>query len=186
MLFFFLPETRFPRIQSQTTSPTVDNTGPPTEKHAVPEESVSEDITINRKPYLKQLSPWSGITKDSNIINLFLRPWPMIFYPATIFALCSFTLTIAWSLAVLNTAASIYQSPPYNFSPGIQSLIWIPGLFGIIAGAVWGGWCTDIISKIQARKNDGIFEPEYRLPILTLPFLVVPAGLIMYIPLVMI
>jgi hypothetical protein len=145
-------------------------------------ESISEDFSIKMKPYFQQLSPWSGITKDSNIFNLFLRPWPLIFYPATIFALTSFTLTIAWSLAVLNTAASIYQLPPYNFSPGIQSLIWIPGLIGIIIGSIWGGWGIDIISKWLARRRDGIFESEYRFPILILPFLVIPSGLIMYSP----
>jgi hypothetical protein len=179
MMFFLLPETRFPRGQSQSTA-TLNESPTSTEKINEPTESASEDLSIKKKSYLQQLSPWSGITKDSNIVNLFLRPWPLIFYPATIFALTSFTLTIAWSLAVLNTAASIYQLPPYNFSPGIQSLIWIPALIGIIAGSAWGGWGTDIISKWLARRKDGIFEPEYRLPVLTLPFLIVPAGLIMY------
>jgi hypothetical protein len=185
MMFFLLPETRFPREQSQPTLTGTTEETATTEKNGEPTESTesgSEDLSLKKKSYLQQLSPWSGITKDSNILNLFLRPWPLVFYPATIFALTSFTLTVAWSLAVLNTAASVYQLPPYNFSPGIQSLIWVPGLIGIIAGSAWGGWGTDIISKWLARKKGGIFEPEYRLPILILPFLVIPSGLIMYFP----
>jgi hypothetical protein len=183
MMFFLLPETRFPRDQTTPTHTTDEPST--TEKNGKPaesSESVSEHLSIKKKSYLKQLSPWSGITKDSNIFNLFLRPWPLVLYPATIFALTSFTLTIAWSLAVLNTAASVYQLPPYNFSPGIQSLIWVPGLIGIIIGSAYGGWGTDIVSKWLARRRDGIFEPEYRLPILILPFLVIPSGLIMYFP----
>ena len=104
----------------------------------------------------------------------------MVFYPAVIYAFLCFSASLGWALSILTTAASVYQVPPYNFSPGIQSLIYLPGFIALLVGSVWGGWFTDIYCKWRARKNDGVFEPEFRLPLLIFPFFVAPAGVLMF------
>jgi len=68
-------------------------------------------------------------------------------------------------------------------SPGIQSLIFVPGLIGCTLGTIWGGALTDRYTRWKTRKNDGIFEPEPRLVSLILPLIVVPGGMLMSVSL---
>lgn len=89
---------------------------------------------------------------------------------------------MACVVEVLNTAASIFQAPPYNMSPGIQSLIYVGSLVGGLIGSYCGGGLTDIIVKWRARKNNGVFEPEDRLYAIFIPLFIVPAGELMYNP----
>jgi len=183
VILFFFPETRFSRHCQESTTPVVgtDHSGfsaaidagkNPSAEHISP--------AVQRKTYIQELSLWSGIDKGSNFFRLFFRPWPMLCYPAVVYSFLTFASSLGWALSVLTTAASVYQTAPYNFSAGIQSLIYLPDFVGLLVGSVWGGYVTDIYSQWRARKTDGVFEPEYRLPLLILPFIAVPVGVLMY------
>ena len=104
-------------------------------------------------------------------------------YPAVIYSFLTFSFNLAGILAIGNTAAFVFQSPPYNMSPGIQSLIFVPGLIGCTLGTIWGGALTDRYTQWKTRKNNGIFEPEPRLVSLILPLLIVPGGILMFVSL---
>ena len=100
-------------------------------------------------------------------------------YPATIYAIFAFASSIGFLVAVLSTQGVIFQSPPYNMTPAINGLINIPSLIGTFLGAYCGGGLTDRIAEWQARRNNGIFEPEARLVALIIPLFITPAGLLM-------
>ena len=104
----------------------------------------------------------------------------MFAYPAFFYGAVAFGTSLAFFLAGLTVTPSVYQAPPYNFSPAINGLINIPSFIGHVLGAFAGGWLTDRIAEMQARKNNGIFEPEYRLMALLLPLFIYPAGCLMY------
>ena len=174
-MFFFFPETTYYRNyvsgDSQNTS----------DSKEAATETATEVAAIPKKTYLQQLKPWSPINPHDSYISLFFRPWPLIIYPAVIFSFLIFSTTLAWVVCVINTSGAVFQGPFYKMSPGISSLINIPAIIGIIFGAYAGGALTDTISKAWAKKNNGIFEPEFRLIALVFPFFIVPAGLLMYI-----
>ena len=50
---------------------------------------------------------------------------------------------------------------------------------GNLIGAIAGGWLTDIWAERQARRNNGVFEPESRLTLLVFPTIIAFAGLLM-------
>ena len=145
-------------------------------------EAQPAEYHSRKKTYIEQLNPWSGISREKNFLFLLFRPLPTIVYPATIYAIFAFALAIGFLVAVLATNAAIFQSPPYNMTPGINGLINIPSLIGTFLGAYCGGGLTDRIAEWQARKNNGIFEPEARLLALIVPGLITPAGLLMLEP----
>jgi hypothetical protein len=105
----------------------------------------------------------------------------MVVYPAVIYSFFVFSFNLACLLGVLNTAASVFQSPPYNMSAGVQSLIFVPEFFGVALGAYCGGGLTDRLVQWRTRKNNGVFEPEQRLLALILPLFLVPVGVLMYL-----
>jgi hypothetical protein len=160
-----------------------------TEKETSPEtviepttSSGQHSLTGVRKTYLQELKPWSPINRDSNYLGLLLRPWPMIVYPATIYSYLTFSAMLAWYICIYATYASVFQLPPYSMSTGVSGLINLPASLGCFIGAYCGGGLTDKYVAYRARKNNGLFEPETRLPAMILPFFLVPIGLLMYPP----
>ena len=149
------------------------------EKLSDPSVEVQEHVQSNKKSYLQELKPFSTIDRTKNYFLMLLRPFPIILYPATIFSFLTFASTLGFLLAALTTAPSIFQAPPYNMSPAINGLINIPSFIGNLLGSYCGGGLTDKIATWQARRNNGIFEPEARLVVLVVPFFLVPAGLLM-------
>jgi hypothetical protein len=172
VIFFFFEETRFYR------RPTEEPIEPPTDqKHEV---LVTEASTIPRKSLLQRLNPWSGIHPTTSYLAFFIRPWPMLAYPAVLYSFLTFSASVSWSICLLDTSAAVFQEPPYNMTPGINSLIYIATIIGMSIGAWVGGPLTDILAVRYARRHNGVFEPEVRLVVMLAPFFLVPVGLLMY------
>ena len=95
----------------------------------------------------------------------------------------------------------MFSVPPYNFGPGVNGLICVPGIckalhmflyshsdilthyliaVGTCIGAFVGGKCTDWVAQRSARRNGGKFLPEARLILLAVPFVLGPCGLLMF------
>jgi len=148
-------------------------------------ERSTEITPTAKKSYLQELKPWSSINPNTTYFNLFIRPFPLILYPAVFFAFLAFCSTLAWLACVVDTTASVFQLPPYPYlmSPGVSSLINIPAVIGALVGGYCGGGLTDWIAERWARRNNGVFEPEYRLLALVIPFFLEPVGLLMYVAL---
>ena len=133
----------------------------------------------NKKTFLEELNPFSGINTDQNYFYLLIKPLPLILYPAAIWGSLIYASSLSFWLAAVSVNPSVFQAPPYNMSPAINGLIYIPGFIGDVVGAFAGGYLMDKIAEIQARRNKGIFEPEFLLLASIVPLIITPAGLIM-------
>jgi len=188
-VLLFFPEIQY-RRKSATGQEAVMSGDPqtdsgPGEKDAPqvhePTDTASSEISLPRKKtFLQELKPWSPLNTETSYWRLVLRPWPMLVYPATLYSFLTFAAVLGWLLCILTTYASVFQAPPYNMSPGISSLINIASIIGAFIGGYAGGGLTDKIAEWQARRNNGIFEPEARLVALVIPFFAVPLGTLMY------
>jgi hypothetical protein len=192
-MVFFLPETQYYRptaegVASLRSSSTEDQTTPGEQKlheTGTPDES---PIAPPRKTFVQDLRLFSGFNPGGhkeNFAVLFLRPFPLTIIPAIIYPTLVLGIGVSILLCLVDTAASVFQAPPYLFSPGIQSLMYLPNLVGGILGCLWGGYGTDLYCKYRASKNDGVFEPENRLVMAIFPGLITAAGTLMYVPFVM-
>lgn len=194
----FVPETRYDRskVTSGTASP--GSTSQPDLESAGEGETVTEDngakMTrvataektfnhpayrqdhISKKTWKQELSLWSGVPKDTSLFKLFIRPLPLIVYPAVILSFLGFAVSLAWVVAINILNPFVLQAPPYNWSPSINGLINISGLIGNVLGAWLGGWVVDRYSDWRSKKNGGVFQPETRLHLLVIPALLVPTG----------
>jgi hypothetical protein len=202
-IFLFLPETQYyRRYDLKNNSADTKDSNQVTEKEvptspdeestekeatsqangsaAEPENVPNGESSIPKKTYVQELKPWSKINPDASFIHLLLRPWPLIVYPAVFFGFLAFATTLAWVVCYVDTAASVFQAPPYLMSIGISGLYNVPAIIGICIGGFIGGAMTDWIAERMARRNNGVFEPESRLVALVIPFFLEPIGLIMY------
>ena len=176
-ILFFFPETQFfhPTVSAS------DGNSMSNEPNKSTEAKTDEPISPSKKSYLQELNPLPTIDRSKNYLLQLLKPIPIILYPATIFSFLTFASTLGFLVAAITTAGAVFQSPPYNMTPAISGLINVPSFIGNLIGSYCGGGFTDRIAQWQARRNNGVFEPEARLVALIIPFFLVPAGLLMYV-----
>ncbi|GAA6041346.1 hypothetical protein JCM8097_007674 [Rhodosporidiobolus ruineniae] len=106
----------------------------------------------------------TGVKTDKPFWRIFLQPLFYINSPVVIWA----TLTFSVCFNLLPLAATVYSqifsAPPYSMSVGAVGLVsGIPPLIGTLIGTVASGPVSDYVVKFLAKRNSGIYEPEYRL-----------------------
>jgi len=96
-VFFLCPETRYDRSMVDVAAPSASPSSTCVSKFSDDEENSTEKTVnanertlgtaqVKPKTYAQQLSLWSGLPKDTSLLKLFLRPFPMIAYPAVAFS----------------------------------------------------------------------------------------------------
>jgi hypothetical protein len=69
--------------------------------------------------------------------------------------------------------SQIFGAPPYNMSTvAVGNLTGIAPFIGSALGTVFGSWACDKTVQILAARNNGVYEPEFRLlviPVATVP-----------------
>ena len=178
----FLPETIFERYTSsdrvritRSQEKTMDGTSENDESKAhdavsLPKELGTQERSITRVSV--------GDVKRTNFIGLHLieiksfshlpkmivSPFLALRHPAVVWAAVMWSVFFTWVIIQGAVADQIYRAPPYNLDPQqVGVLIGIPPLIGSALGTVLGGWVSDILVKVLARRNNGIYEPEFRL-----------------------
>lgn len=184
VVLFFCPETRYARsgvriisaTEGVSESSSSDDVTHVDKEATANESEVDEANQIPKKTFVQNLSLWSGTPKDTNLFKLFIRPLPLIVYPAVILSFLGFAVSLAWVVSINILNPFILQAPPYSWKADINGLINITGLIGNLIGAFLGGWVVDKYSDWRSKKNSGVFQPETRLHLLIIPTLIVPAG----------
>ena len=178
-IFLLFPETQYYRTyDTGIQAETVNQSSETTDKDV----AIATDAPTKKKSFLQDLNIIPKLNPNASYIHLLLRPFPLIVYPAIFFAFLAFSTTLAWVVCYVDTAASVYQAPPYLMNIGVSGLYNVPAIIGIIIGSYVGGALTDLIAERMARRNNGVFEPESRLIALIIPFFLEPVGLIMFFP----
>ncbi|KAK0942815.1 hypothetical protein LTR48_003162 [Friedmanniomyces endolithicus] len=116
------------------------------------------------KTYLQQLKPWSGRLSHDNWFRVALRPFILFAYPAILWSALVYSLSIGWLIVLSESIATIYENrSTYNFTPLGAGLVYISPFLGGVLGTVVAGKVSDIVVRALARRNGGIYEPEFRL-----------------------
>ncbi|GAA6002193.1 uncharacterized protein JCM10292_000801 [Rhodotorula paludigena] len=173
----FLPETAYDRAAALKI-----DAGHSTEEAVEYEEKVEkssqnqiEDVELSNrnghapaKTWIQEMKPWSGYISKEPLWKIFIRPFLMLFSPATFW--CFLTYGIASLLLVLVSAtSSLIFNRSYGFTAKQTGLVSISPLVASILMSLVAGYIADFLAVFMARRNKGVFEPEHRL-ILMLPY----------------
>ncbi|KAI1205116.1 MFS general substrate transporter [Annulohypoxylon truncatum] len=178
LVILFVPETAYRRksLEQQLAAKGVtvrDAKSETSEKKEAPyeqdesakAEAVETGVVTERKDsYLRSLRPWSGIYTDTPLWKIFLRPMVVFFYPAVLWGFLLYGITLSWIVVFSVVNAVIFTAPPYNFSVSETGLISLSPFILTLIGEVISGPMNDWICMYLAKKNRGIYEPEFRLP----------------------
>lgn len=116
------------------------------------------------KSYLETLRPWNGRLNKSNWWLVALRPFILYAYPSVLWSALTYSLSIGWLIVLSESISNIYKNrETYNFTSLQAGLVYISPFIGGILGTAVAGKVSDIIVRFMARKNGGVYEPEFRL-----------------------
>ncbi|OAV92106.1 hypothetical protein PTTG_07872 [Puccinia triticina 1-1 BBBD Race 1] len=146
--------------------------------------------TAFRRPisnFHKKLPPgrcmrlWSGVIYTQETLTTMLgRLFSLVCFPAICWSIILWGFQLAFLVAIVTNLPKSYALEPYAYTTIGSGFMSFAGLLGAMAGFVQGGPIVDWISTVLTRRNNGVFEPEFRLPAL-LPCLVsTPLGLLLY------
>lgn len=197
MVIFMFPETKYHRVHHEhhesvaTSSKSSDQTNLKGGAGAMTIEMADLDKTTTnndlkptptaaRDPYLGRGKPskaqW-GLYQLSprplhDLAISFWIPWKMLAFPIVEFA----SFVISWSCSsflTLNlTQSQAFGAPPYNFKPGAVGFLNFAVLVGAFIGLATAGPLSDFVSARATRRNNGIREPEMRLPAM-IPYVII-------------
>lgn len=120
--------------------------------------------TAPPKSYMETLRPWNGRLNTSSWLLVALRPFILFAYPSIMWSALVYSLSIGWLIVLSESITNIYKSrDTYNFTSLQAGLVYVSPFIGGILGTAVAGKVSDIIIKFMARKNGGVYEPEFRL-----------------------
>jgi hypothetical protein len=180
LLFFFVPETAYNRSHrynidshsqddlhdpvSASHKSTLDAEKPQTDTARVDTTpSTSTAAPTAKKSFTHSLAIFTGTYTSDNLLQLTLAPCAVCLNLAVIWMVLLTGGLSAFFVAQSYVMAQIFMAPPYLLSAaGVGYLALGPFLGGLLASVLYA--CVfDRLAVWCARKNTGVYEPEYRL-----------------------
>ncbi|ORY67724.1 MFS general substrate transporter [Pseudomassariella vexata] len=92
-----------------------------------------------------------------------IRPFILFAYPAVLWSAAIYAFSIGWLIVISESVAVIFREGTYHFSALATGLIYLSPFIGGILGSAVAGKVSDIVIQFMARRNGGLYEPEFRL-----------------------
>jgi len=113
----------------------------------------------------------------SQVLAALIAPLSLLGHPVAIWGYLMWSVTFTWVIIQGAVADQIWGAPPYNLSPSaVGNLVGIAPLIGSALGCLLGGATLDWFSRMMAKKNNNVYEPESRLLIIAPALLTCVAG----------
>ena len=172
-VLFFVPETSY-RREKMAIVPDLSKTD---EKGILEEKATTAHVTETRQSaftggdrtkhsYMQSLRVFTGRYTYAPLWKVFARPLVLFFYPAVFWGFLIYGTTLTWIVVFSVVNGVIFVAPPYNFTISQVGLISLSPFILTLIGEVISGPLNDYLCVRLATKNRGIYEPEFRLPLL--------------------
>jgi MFS family permease len=174
LLIFTVPETSYVRKDHYDT-PSSDASD---EKQVstVREETQS---STKKKNYIESLLVFKTAGTSENFFKMMIRPFGLIILPPVLWAALSLAVTIGFLVAVTSNSAAAFNET-YGFASYQVGLCYIAAVIGSLIGLPAGGYLSDKVANILTKRNNGIREPEMRLPAVMISAITAPLALVLY------
>ncbi|RPA75323.1 putative MFS transporter [Ascobolus immersus RN42] len=193
-LIFFVPETAFRRadhlnldtaLTSNRNSPEGSKTSlemlprskegssstsssPVTATPLDPETHHSGANIPPKDTFLQSLRLFSKPLVDTSLIKLILRPFPLFLHPAILWGCLTQGTLIGWTVMIGVDLSVIFMFPPLWFTERQVGYLYGGAFVGAVLGFFLAGWLADWSARYMSRRNNGVYEPEFRI-ILVIP-----------------
>ncbi|KIX00633.1 uncharacterized protein Z518_09698 [Rhinocladiella mackenziei CBS 650.93] len=173
MVFFFVPETTYisrPTPHTGVVSPEqqrrleeVKQVEVAECEHVTPATPASEQDMGPPKTFWQRLSIFNGRLNRQNPLRLVLAPFVCLANPATVWGCLTQGISSGWWVATSFVLAQIWSVPPYNLSAASVGYLYVGPFVGGFLAVLFMSFSSDPIVRYAARKNCGVYEPEFRI-----------------------
>jgi hypothetical protein len=118
---------------------------------------------VRKRGLVSKMAPFYGTYSDESLIKLIIRPFAVLINPAVIWAVLTLAFPVLWVVAISFVIAQIFAPPPYLLTTTQLGYLSAGPLVGGTLGCLLCGFISDPIAKWVTRKNNGVYEPEFRL-----------------------
>ncbi|KAH8817403.1 major facilitator superfamily domain-containing protein [Xylogone sp. PMI_703] len=185
VLFLFCPETAYRRDSKLNTDLGTDDRAEElvietktqameaaTHVETMEKSESNTEFVEEKHSYAYELRIFHGRMCDDPYWKVLIRPLMMLIFPQVLFSFFAYGLTTSWLVVVGGVLAQVFSAPPYNFTVSQIGLVALSTLVGSIIGAFISGPIADWIIKFMSRRNNGIYEPEFRLLLITITLII--------------
>ena len=186
LLFLFIPETTYNRPSKFNTDfheslaeygQTSDDQTPSEHSHSSGtleknEKRVSDTVQTHleegsaeqdkKKTYWQHLKVYNGRFSDENLLESMLSPFAAYLLPAVSWTAFAFGCSVAFSASFSVCISQVFSVAPYNFNPNQVGLTVIGSFIGALLGNFIPGPISDWLVGYLSKKNNGVYEPEFR------------------------
>ena len=114
--------------------------------------------------WAQTLKPWNGRLSKVNWLLAALRPFILFAYPSVLWSTLIYSLSVGWLIVLSESVSFVYKNKEtYNFSALGVGLVYLSPFVGGVCGTAVAGKLSDVIVQFMARRNGGVYEPEFRL-----------------------
>ncbi|KAK4946042.1 hypothetical protein LTR10_014844 [Elasticomyces elasticus] len=189
MVFFFVPETSYHRPEIYNTD--VASTERLEELKYV-EVTESEHArgaghdgrqsasTLTPKTTWQRLSVYNGRFSRSHPLKLVVAPFVCLANPAAVWGCLTQGISSGWWVATSFVLAQIFSVPPYNLSTAGVGYLYVGPFIGGLLGVLFMSFTSDPLARFVAKRNRGVYEPEFRLYPMILALTTGTIGLFLY------
>lgn len=131
-----------------------------------------------KEPYVSQLRLFRGRLSQQSFWKAAVKPFPLIAFPAVLFSTLVYASFFCWLLMIGVLSVSIFAAPPYNLNPAEIGLTNVPLAIGALVFTPISGWMADAVPMWMAKRNGGVYEPEFRLVLMAIAIPLSTAGFI--------
>ncbi|KAI3327399.1 MFS general substrate transporter [Xylariaceae sp. AK1471] len=124
-----------------------------------------------RQSFKAQLKVHNGRLNQDKWWKVAVRPFVLYSYPAVLWSSAVYACSVGWLIVISECVAVIYREGTYQFGALSTGLVYISPFLGGILGTAVAGRVSDVIVKAMARRNGGLYEPEFRL-VMVIPILI--------------
>ncbi|TID27357.1 putative mfs transporter protein [Venturia nashicola] len=186
VLFFFVPETAYRRdarfnsdtaigLRDMHQNGTVDSASDIEKRNLTSDQPYtrpeSTGVHTPKVKYSQTLWLFNGRKSDESFWKLALRPLPLFVHPGIAWACLIQGTLIGWTVFLGIVLGAIMLGPPLFFSEVQTGYMYTGAFVGAVVGFIISGLLADSVPNWLTRKNRGVYEPEFRLP-LVFPMLI--------------
>ncbi|CAI6329017.1 unnamed protein product [Periconia digitata] len=128
-----------------------------------------------RRTFLQDLRVTSGTYSHDSVLKLLGSIFIHFLNPAVLWVQIVSAVLVSFFVGTAYTLAQIFTPKPYSLTVSQNGFFFTGALVGGILGVISGPLC-DFIARRLARRNGGVFEAEFRIPICFVAVVVFAVG----------
>ncbi|CVK96640.1 uncharacterized protein FMAN_10970 [Fusarium mangiferae] len=194
LVFLFVPETVYIRspILNIDRATSVHEQDISNDKPESGHVEVTDDKTLSptgaqwaegtqvpeAKSFTSQLALYNGVFTHKSLFSMMLASLAIALNVIATYNVLVSGLVMAWFVAMSVLAGVMFSVPPWNFDAASIGYVSVGPLVGGAVAMVLLALASDPLIKYMTKKNQGVYEPEFRLVLAVIGGVFAVAGLV--------